>query len=138
MHGWPQIKDKTPAETRPYWNYRDEISCYEGMMFKGDRIIVPHSLRPEISHHIRKGHFGIDKCRARARGAVFWPSINAAIEEMISKCSTCQKHQRRSQREPLIPQQVPQRPCATVAADIFYYKGRDYLLLSTTIQSTLK
>ena len=41
---WPQIKDKTPAETRPYWNYRDETSCYEGLMFKGDRIIVPHSL----------------------------------------------------------------------------------------------
>ena len=29
MDGWPQIKDKTPAETRPYWNYRNEISCYE-------------------------------------------------------------------------------------------------------------
>ena len=138
MDGWPQIKDKTPTETRPYWDYRDEISCYEGLMFKGDRIIVPRSLRPEILHRIHEGHFGIDKCRARARGAVFWPSINAAIDEMISKCSTCQKHQRRSQREPLIPQQVPQRPCATVAADIFYYKGRDYLLLSTTIQSTLK
>ena len=31
--------------------------------------------------------------------------------------------------EPLIPQQVPERPWATVAADIFYYKGRDYLLV---------
>ena len=129
MHGWPQIKDKTPAETRPYWNYRDEISCYEGMMFKGDRIIVPYSLRPEISHHIRKGHFGIDKCRARARGAVFWPSINGAIDDMISQGSTYQKHQRSNQREPLIPQQVPERPWATVAAGIFYYKGRGYLLV---------
>ena len=129
MHGWPQIKDKTPAETRPYWNYRDEISCYEGMMFKGDRIIVPHSLLPEISHHIREGHFGIDKCRARARGAVFWPSINGAIDDMISQGSTYQKHQRSNQREPLIPQQVPERPWATVAAGIFYYKGRGYLLV---------
>ena len=56
MDWWPQIKDKTPAETRPYWNYRDEISCYEGLMFKGDRIIVPHSLRPEILHRIHEGH----------------------------------------------------------------------------------
>ena len=29
----------------------------------------------------------------------------------------------------MIPQQVPERPWATVAADIFYYKGRDYLLV---------
>ena len=29
----------------------------------------------------------------------------------------------------MIPQHVPERPWATVAADIFYYKGRDYLLV---------
>ena len=28
MDWWPHIKDKTPAEIRPFWNYRDEISCY--------------------------------------------------------------------------------------------------------------
>ena len=60
---------------------------------------------------------------------MFWPSINGAIDEMISQCSTCQKHQRSNQREHLIPQQVPERPWATVAADIFYCKGRDYLLV---------
>ena len=88
-----------------------------------------HSLRPEILQRIHGGHFGIDKCRARASGTVFWPSINGVIDEMISQCSTCQKNQRSHQREPLIPQQVPERPWPTVAADIFYYKGRDYLLV---------
>ena len=138
MDGWPQIKDKTPGESRPYWNYRDEISCYQGMLFKGDRIIVPHSLRPEIPHRIHEGNFGIGKCRARARGAVFWPSINGAIDEMISQRGTCQKHKRSNQREPLIPQQVPERPWATVAADIFYYKGRDYLLVVDCYSKYLK
>ena len=28
MDWWPHIKDKTPAEIRPFWNHRDEISCY--------------------------------------------------------------------------------------------------------------
>ena len=37
MHGWPQIKDKTPTETRRYWNYRDKICCYEGL--KCSRVI---------------------------------------------------------------------------------------------------
>ena len=129
MSGWPQTQVETPVETRPYWNYRDEISCYEGLMFKGDRIIVPHSLRPEILQRIHAAHLGIEKCKARARGAVFWPGINSAIDELVSKCSTCQQHQRSNQREPLIPQEVPKRPWATVAADIFYYKGKDYLLV---------
>ena len=98
-------------------------------MFKGDRIIVPHSLRPEILQRIHAAHLGIEKCRAWARSAVFWPGINSAIDELVSKCSTCQQHQRSNQREPLIPQEVPARPWATVTADIFYYKGRDYLLV---------
>ena len=122
MSGWPQTQVETPVETRPYWNYRDEISCYEGLMLKGDRIIVPHRLRPEILQRIHAAHLGIEKCKARARGAVFWPGINSAIDELVSKCSTCQQHQRSNQREPLIPQEVPKRPWATVAADIFYYK----------------
>ena len=130
MNGWPQIKVETPIETRPYWNYRDEISCYKGLMFKGNCIIVPHSLRPEILQRIHTAHLRIEKCRARARSAVFWPGINSAIDELVSKCSTCQQHQRSNQREPLIPQEVPERPWATVAADIFYYKGRDYLLVA--------
>ena len=129
MDGWPLTKAETPLETRPYWTYRDEISCYEGLMFKGDRIIVPLSLRPEILQRIHAAHLGMEKCRARARSSVFWPGINAAIDEMVSQCSTCLKRQRSNQREPLIPQQVPERPWATVAADIFYYKGRDYLLV---------
>ena len=72
MNGWPQTKEQTPMETRSYWNYRDEISCYEGLKFKGDRIIIPQSLRPEIRQRIHAAHLGIEKCRARARSAVFW------------------------------------------------------------------
>lgn len=52
-------------------------------MFKGDRIIVPHSLRPEILQRIHAAHLGIEKCRARARSAVFWPGINSAIDELV-------------------------------------------------------
>ena len=117
MSGWPQSKVETPVETRPYWNYRDEISCYKELMWKGDRITVPHNVRPEILQCIHAAHLG--KCRARARSAVFWPGINSAIDELVSKCSSCQQHQPSNQREPLIPQEVPERPWATVAADIF-------------------
>ena len=60
---------------------------------------------------------------------MFWPGIKSAIDELVSKCSTCQQHQRSTQREPLMPQKVPERPWATVAADMFYYKGRDNLLV---------
>ena len=59
LSGWLQTKVEASVETRPYWNYRDEISCYKGLMFKGDRIIVPHTLQPEILHCIHSAHLGI-------------------------------------------------------------------------------
>ncbi len=129
MDGWPQTKPETPLEIRPYWSYRDEISGYDGLMFKGDRVIVPQVLRPEMLDRIHAAHLGIEKCKARARGSVFWPGMNSAIDEMVSECRTCLQFQRRNQREPLMPQEIPERPWSTVAADIFYYKGRDYLLV---------
>lgn len=89
------------------------------MIFKGDRIIVPHSLRPEILECIHAAHLGIEKCRALARSAVFWPGINSAIDELVSKCSTHQQHQQSNQRESLIPQEVLERPWMTVAVDCF-------------------
>jgi transposase InsO family protein len=129
MDGWPQTKPETPLEIRPYWSYRDEISGYDGLIFKGDRVIVPHVLRPEMLDRIHAAHLGIEKCKARARGSVFWPGMNSAIDEMVSECRTCLQFQRRNQREPLMPQEIPERPWSTVAVDIFYYKGRDYLLV---------
>ena len=47
MSRWPQTKVETLVETRPYWNYRDAITCYEGLMFKSVRKVAPHSLDPK-------------------------------------------------------------------------------------------
>ena len=67
MRGWPQTKEETPVEVRPYGNYRDEISCYEGVMFKGISKIIPRGLRSEILLRIHATHnLGTEKCRARA------------------------------------------------------------------------
>lgn len=107
---WPRTK-----EVRPYWNHMNEISCYEGLMFNGICIIIPCIHRPVILQHIHAAHLDNEKCRAWATTAVFWPALNAAIDDLVSQCSTCQQHQRSNQRETLIPQQVSQRPWCNVA-----------------------
>lgn len=98
MRGWPRTKEETPVQSRPYWNYRNEISCYAGLIFEGIRIIIAHSLRPETLQRMHAAQLGVEKCRVRARTAVFWPGINAAIDDLVSQCSTCQQHQRSNQR----------------------------------------
>ena len=45
MYGWQHSKEETPPETKLHQNYRTKISCDEGLMFKGDRIIVQRSVQ---------------------------------------------------------------------------------------------
>ena len=129
MNGWPDEKSMVPVEIQPYFNFRDEIGAQDGLLFKGERIIIPHTMRDEIMERIHIGHLGKEKCKARARASVFWPGINAMIDDLLDHCSTCLRFQRSQQKEPLLPLDVPERPWQTIGADYFYYKGQDYLLL---------
>ena len=53
---WPEKQEKIPKEIKPYWNFRDEKTCMDGMLFKGDQLIVPAKLRPEMLQKIHEAH----------------------------------------------------------------------------------
>ncbi|KAL9698547.1 hypothetical protein quinque_001988 [Culex quinquefasciatus] len=38
--GWPIELEEADVELKPYWNFRDELSTYEGLIFKGDRLLI--------------------------------------------------------------------------------------------------
>ena len=48
LTGWPETKEEVPVITREYWAYRDELTVQNGVLFKGPRVIIPKSMRPEI------------------------------------------------------------------------------------------
>ena len=39
QHGWPKSKDDVPNALRHYWDYRDELSSVEGLLFRAQRLI---------------------------------------------------------------------------------------------------
>ena len=41
QHSWPQTITELPPELCPYWTFREEISIEDGILFKGEQIIVP-------------------------------------------------------------------------------------------------
>ena len=53
---WPKTKAKTQAEIKPYWTCKDEISCVDGLLFKGNKVIVPKSLQPQMLDIIHESH----------------------------------------------------------------------------------
>ena len=100
--GSPDRCQEVPKPLRPYWGIRDELSVEHGLVTKGDRIVVPTSMRQEILSSIHAGHQGSEKCKQSTRTCVNWPLMNNDIEELIHECPTCQTHCKSRQPETLI------------------------------------
>ena len=127
--GWPKSKQEAPVTTMPYWNCRDEISTANGIVFKGERVIVPKGMQADMLSLIHSSHLGAEKCKRRAKEVLYWPGMNAQIEDVVLNCQTCCMYQRRNMKEPLLCHEVPSRPWAKVGVDIFELQGNSYLVL---------
>ena len=128
--GWPKSRRAVSQDLQPYWNVRDQLHEAHGLLFCGDRIIVPPLLRPEMLSLIHESHLGIKKCQARAREVLYWPGMCADIEKIVSKCEVCIALRSEQTKEPLLPHQVPDRPWQKLAADIMLCQNKDYLVVT--------
>ena len=82
--GWPQRREECPQSLRDYWNFREELTIEDGLVLKGDRIVIPPTLRPEVLNIIHQGHLGQEKCLLRARTSVFWPGITKEVINQVT------------------------------------------------------
>lgn len=127
--GWPSSKKELNDYLKPYWPYRDEISEFNGVLFKANRIIIPKSLRGDILDKLHYNHLGIDKTIARSQELVFWPFITSDITNKVKSCTTCMQFQNSQVKESIIERELPSRPWQTLGVDLFELKGNTYLLV---------
>ena len=74
-YGWPETQRDCLKNLHMFWNYRNELSVENQMVFKGDRIVVPATLQHTILRHLHEGHMGLEKMLLRACSAVLWPGL---------------------------------------------------------------
>jgi len=129
MDGWQDSRKDCHPLLLDYWNYRDEVSAENGLLFKGCRLIVPANLRNQVLHIVHKGHFGIEKMQLRARETVFWPGISNEIMEIAKACEVCQIFSQSQQRETLMSHEIPQSPWEKIGIDFFEFQSQQYLLI---------
>jgi transposase InsO family protein len=127
--GWPETRGEVPPAAIQFWDFRDELSTYHGIVFRGERICVPKSMRCEMLKIIHSTHMGMVKCKQRARDLVFWPGMNKQIEEVVSKCVACLENRNRAQREPMTVHPVPKLPWSKVGCDLFQLYDKHYLVM---------
>ena len=125
--GWPE-RPQLPGPLKPYWPERNELTVQQGLLMKGNRLVIPVSMRLDVLDKIHEAHQGITKCRERAKTAVWWPGLSKQLEELVSKCPICAKH-KVNPTEPAIPSELPDRPWQKVGADLFELKGESFLIV---------
>ena len=128
--GWPDRQRDLHPQLRAYWSIRDELVADDGIVLKGNQIVMPASLHAETLTKLHESHQGIDKTRLRARSCVFWNGINQDIEDVVRKCATCQQMQHAQRRQPLMPHETPSRAWQIVGTDLFVINRETCLLVS--------
>ena len=129
LSGWPENRTEVNPAKHQYWNFRYEISVQNGILFKGQRIIIPTALKDMMLLKIHSSHLGVESCINKAKDYVYWPGIYDDIRKHVSACELCQEHAPAQQPLPLQTPSVPTRPWEKIAIDMFHCEGRDYLII---------
>ena len=126
VEGWPEVRKDCPTQLHEYWNFRDELSVENQLLFKGDRVVIPKIIQPEILRRLHEGHMGIEKMLLRARSG-----LTADVTNMAKNCQVCQKYAPKQSQEPIfVHEPTATRPWFKLGSDIFEAKGKYYIVVA--------
>ena len=109
--------------------FRGYLVIENGLVLKGDRIVIPQSLKKEVLEAINTGHQGKTKCLLLARESVFWPGITNDVPDMVQKCEVCSRHQPAPSKLPIMQPDMPTGPWEKIGTDIFEYDNEKHLMI---------
>lgn len=119
--GWPMTKNKVPHNIQFYWKFKDDLMIVDGLVFLNKKVVVPEVLKDPMLKIIHEGHWGIVKCKSRARELLYWRGMDKDIEKLVQSCTVCTKLQNAKPKEPLLSHPVPNRFWERLGADILDY-----------------
>jgi hypothetical protein len=81
--GLPNNKSQLNEYLQQYYKHRDELTTQNSVIFKGQRILVPESLRTDMISRLHRSHSGIKASLQLARDCIYWPGINDHLQNKI-------------------------------------------------------
>jgi hypothetical protein len=126
ISGWPE--DLMP-ELTVYKTFRDQLAVSNGIIQKGERVLIPEALRESCLALAHASHLGYEKTLMYAKTTVFWPNMASDVRKLCEECVICAKWGNKKKELPLKPTEVPPSPWHTLGMDNFTVQGCDYLLI---------
>ena len=128
--GWPQSKQLCPPPVQQFWDSRHDLTTVNGMLVKGNRIVIPNTMQKDVLHKLHSAHQGMDRTKRRARQSCYWPKMNAEIEKMVKTCTECLRYRPSKPKEELKPRPVPTRPWEKIGSDLFDLHGDVFVIIT--------
>ena len=127
----PENKRQINPRITQFWKFKDEISYFDGLLLKGEKVIVPRSMQKAIIEQIhKKTHLGINKCINRLKDVFFWSGMSAQIKGIIKQCSICNEFRGTQQKELMLPHEIPTKPWEICATDLFELDRETYIVIA--------
>ena len=101
------------------WNHtwKFELSVQDQVLLWGNRVVVPPQGRVHVIEGLHEAHPGITRMKALARGLVWWPGIDAALEDKVKTRSVCQENRAAPAEARLHRWDWPEKPWSRLHLD---------------------
>ena len=99
-NGPPDARHHLPPSIRDWFPI-------DGVICRGERIVMPTELRPACLSALHAAHQGISGMTARAVTSLFWPGITRDIADTRNRCATCNGN---APSQPAMPSTTPVEP----------------------------
>ena len=90
--GWLSDKRLLPDSLKPFFDYRDELTAQDELILRGQRIVIPLTMRSEMKQKSQVSHLGINSCLRRERTDILARHVcwNTAIcTSLRHLCNIC-------------------------------------------------
>ncbi len=122
---WPAT---LPESLQPYKQCADELSTHDGLLLRGNRIVLPSAQIQQALKIAHKTHQGIIRTKQFLRSKFYWPNMDMDVEKMINNCNACVLNQPMHEDQPLHPLELPPRPWTKLGVDLVGPIQNVYLL----------
>jgi len=134
-NGFPMSKKDLPDLLHGYWDVRDMLRCADGVVMYKDRIVIPPSLRGQVTENLHSAHQGVSSMYSRAQTIVYWPGLVTDLEEARNACRSCHRNMPSHAKLPPTAPEMPKTPFQMIFGDYFQLGGKHYLVIGDRLSA---
>ena len=98
---WPEDKSQVPNSAVPFYNVCDELTVQSSVIFRGERVVTPKSLRRDICYSTFMPHTLVLMVVSGVPECLYWPRMSSEVKDYVQQCDMCRSTDSMQQKEPL-------------------------------------